>query len=714
MSDMNWPELGSKNQEGGLPFGKILIANRGEIAVRIARACLAMGITSVAVYSEADQEALHVRSCDEAYFIGPAPALESYLRGDKILEMAALAGCDAIHPGYGFLSENADFARAVQAAGLVWIGPGPEAIALMGSKIESKRLAEESDVPIVPGYFGDDQSPMRLTEEAERVGYPVLIKASAGGGGKGMRVVDSPVEFVEALEGAQREALSAFGDASVMLEKYLSEPRHIEVQVLGDAYGHLIHLGERECSIQRRHQKVVEESPSPAIDEALRAQITGAALKLARKAGYQNAGTVEFIFQDGRYYFLEMNTRLQVEHPVTEQALNFDLVEAQIRIAAGEKLWITQDEVEFVAHSMEARLYAEVPERGFLPSTGVITTLNAPYEGYGVRVDAGVSEGDTITPYYDPMIAKIITTGETRHESLVRMQEMLGSMQIEGVQTNLDFLRWLFTYPQFELGNISTRFIERYYRPGAFPLAPVPVALAGGALDLLTRSQAALLEKAGAWRTSSWRQARQKMRTTLLIEGHLYGVELSSRAGSENSWHARLSVGDQTLYDGSVMLFVPRTTHSHAEDFGGTGPTVQIRLARNAATGTEADSAEPQQEMQAIHTLECGFPAPGEFYLFWEGREYWIRQAPHLSTERLNKAVRLSDEDTLESPMPGKVLRVLTAPGESVSDGQTLVIIEAMKMEFSVRAPHSGTVARVNYSEGEQVSAGDVLVEMEK
>jgi 3-methylcrotonyl-CoA carboxylase alpha subunit len=316
-------------------FKKLLIANRGEIAARVARACAALGITSVAVYSDADRQALHVRACDEAYHIGPAPAPESYLRGDKIIEVALAAGCDAIHPGYGFLSENARFAQAVLDAGLVWVGPSPEAISLMGSKIESKRLAERNGVPVVPGYFGDDQSIDRLASEATQVGFPLLVKASAGGGGKGMRVVEQPSALVEAIEGAQREAQAAFGDSSVMLEKYLAEPRHIEVQVLGDQHGNLIHLGERDCSIQRRHQKVVEESPSPAIDDKMRARIASSALALARAAGYTNAGTVEFIFQEGEYYFLEMNTRLQVEHPVTEEAIGFDLVQAQIRVAAG-------------------------------------------------------------------------------------------------------------------------------------------------------------------------------------------------------------------------------------------------------------------------------------------------------------------------------------------------------------------------------------------
>ncbi|HEX8231473.1 MAG TPA: biotin carboxylase N-terminal domain-containing protein [Chloroflexia bacterium] len=680
---------------GGLMvFRKILIANRGEIAVRIARACLALDIKSVAVYSDADEGALHVRACDEAYHIGPAPALESYLRGDKIIEVAKRAGCDAVHPGYGFLSENAAFARAVGDAGLTWIGPTPEAITLMGSKIEAKRLAEQVGVPVVPGYYGDEQTPQRLGAEAERVGYPVLIKASAGGGGKGMRVVERAGDFVAQLEGAQREALAAFNDASVMLERYLTEPRHIEVQVLGDQYGNLVHLGERECSIQRRHQKVVEESPSPAVNQALRAQITGAALKLARRAGYTNAGTVEFIFQDGEFFFLEMNTRLQVEHPVTEQALNFDLVEAQIRIASGERLWVAQDELEFEGHAIEARLYAEAPEKGFLPATGKITLLNAPYDGYGIRVDAGVSEGDEISPYYDPMIAKIVASGETRHQALTRMQEMLGSMELEGLQTNLDFLRWIFSHPQFELGNTSTRFIERYYRPGAFTLVPTQVVLAAGALLTLSPRD----EPGNLWASNSWRQAGQAMHSAVEIEGREYSVELTALDNVANGYRAKIAQGEETLFEGPVLVAVPGPPVSQ-QDVSGVGAAVQVRL----------------QENGPLFMLECGYSdTTREAYLYWEGREYWVRRASALSTERLTKALHLNDEDNLESPMPGKVLKVMVAAGEAVTEEQPLVIIEAMKMEFTVRAPHTGRVAAILFPEGAQVAAGDILVELEK
>ncbi len=680
-----------------MPFHKLLIANRGEIAVRIARACRELGITSVAVYSEADRDALHVRACDEAHYVGPAQANESYLRGDVIIEVARKAACDALHPGFGFLSENADFARRVIEAGITWVGPSPEAIRLMGSKIEAKKIAVRAGVPVVPGYFGDEQSSAGLEAEAKTIGFPVLIKASAGGGGKGMRVVERPEEFVEGLEGAQREAKAAFGDATVMLEKYLTEPRHIEVQVLGDNLGHMIHLGERECSIQRRHQKVMEESPSPVVTPELREKITRAAVSLAKAAGYSNAGTVEFIYQDGEFYFLEMNTRLQVEHTVTEEALDIDLVEAQLRIAAGEQLWIAQDEVEFVGAAIEVRLYAEDPERGFLPSTGRITQLEMPFAERDVRIDAGVTLGDSITPYYDPMIAKIITSGDTRAAALLRMQEVLGGLSVGGVRTNLDFLRWLVSHPQVEMGNLSTRFIERYYRPGAFVLAPVQVILAGGSVLLLSEDYGEPgVPPIGVWQANAWRMAGQRLDATLMIEGHPYGVSLS-RSGFDNAeWRSEIRQGDTILLEQEVRLIL-RPQPDVSTHFDKVAPVVQVALP-----------GEP------LHSIEYGWGPDDVVSIIWEGREYLVRSAPPLSTERLERSVHLQDEDTLESPMPGKVLRVLVSPGEQVSEEQALVIIEAMKMEFTVRAPHDGRVVVVKYGEGDQVAAGDVLVELDK
>lgn len=678
-------------------FNKALIANRGEIVVRIARACSALGIKSVAIYSDADRDALHVRACDEAYYIGPAPATESYLRGDKIIEVAHRAGCDAIHPGFGFLSENAGFAADVIAAGLAWVGPSPEAIALMGSKIESKRLAEQAGVPVVPGYWGDDRSLATLESEAQRIGFPVLIKASAGGGGKGMRVVESQAGLAEALEGARREAQAAFGDDTIMLERYLEEPRHIEIQVLGDKFGHLIHLGERECSIQRRHQKVVEESPSPAVSEELREKMAASALALARAAGYYNAGTVEFIYQDGHYFFLEMNTRLQVEHAVTEEAHDFDLVEAQIRIAAGEPLALSQEDIAFVSHALEVRLYAEDPERGFLPSTGTITRLDAPHEEAGVRIDAGVGLGDRITPYYDPMIAKIITSGETRQSAIRRMREALGGLNIGGVTTNLDFLRWVVAHPQFEMGNLSTRFIERYYQPGAFALAPIQVVLSAAGLSMLGALSAGD-EAPDVWQSLGWRLARQQLRANLIVAGHRYEAVLSKVTGAAGEWQAVVRQSNNIMYEGHVGFQLQ--PHQAADNnFDRVPPTLELKL----------------DEGPTLYSIEYGLgETQSEFFVVWQGQEYWIRIAPGLSTDRLGRTVRHSDEDTLESPMPGKVLKVLVAAGDQVSEEEPLVIIEAMKMEFTVRAPHEGKVANVCYKEGDQVAAGDVLVEMEK
>jgi 3-methylcrotonyl-CoA carboxylase alpha subunit len=674
-------------------FKKLLIANRGEIAARVARACSALGITSVAVYSDADRHAFHVRACDEAYHIGPAPASESYLRGDKIIEIARSAGCDAIHPGYGFLSENARFAQAVLNAGLAWVGPSPEAISLMGSKIESKRLAERNGVPVVPGYFGDDQSIDTLVSEASRVGYPLLVKASAGGGGKGMRVVEQPSTLEEAIEGAQREALAAFGDSSVMLEKYLAEPRHIEVQVLGDHHGNLLHLGERDCSIQRRHQKVVEESPSPAIDDEMRARITSSALALARAAGYTNAGTVEFIFQGGEYYFLEMNTRLQVEHPVTEEAIGFDIVQAQIRVAAGEPLDLSQESVRFGKHAIEVRLYAEDPERGFLPSTGTITHLSI-HTPPNIRIDAGVDAGDAISPYYDPMIAKIIASGEDKSEAIRAMRGALGSLELRGLNTNLDFLRWLVAHPQFESGDFSTRFIERYYTPGAFAAPPVEV-LAGGAAIL---ALAPLHKDAkDAWTGISWRQAQQQIPCRFVVEGRAYQALLSRISGQESRWQVKISQGEAVIHDGSLEIDLPNDV-ARAGGFSGQASGIPLRF----------DGGDARHNVILVGRRDC------ECTLAWQGMQYVVRQAPPVSTETLATAIHVRDEDTLESPMPGKVLKVLAKPGDLVSEDQPLVIIEAMKMEFTVRAPHDGIVAAIHYQEGDQVSVGDILAEMEK
>src|SRR2546421_3095928 len=444
-------------------FKKILIANRGEIAVRVARACREMGISTVAVYSEPDAAALHVRLADEAYLIGPAPSVESYLRIDRVVEAARLCGAEAVHPGYGFLAENAEFARAVSGAGLVFIGPPADALELMGSKTSARRAALAAGVPVVPGANEALASVQEARETATRVGYPVMLKAAAGGGGKGMRLVSSENELASAFEAAQSEAASAFGDPSVYIERAVERPRHIEIQIFADTHGNFVHLGERECSIQRRHQKVVEECPSPIDDPSLRARMGAAAIRVARAASYVGAGTVEFLVSDvtREFYFLEMNTRLQVEHPVTELVTGFDLVREQIRVAAGEPLSFTQDEVHWTGHAVECRVYAEDPEQDFMPSPGRITHLRVP-AGPGVRADAGVYDGAEASIYYDPLISKLATWGRTRAEAVERMRRALSEYAVGGIKTTLPFFREVMRDPEFVAGQLDTAFIARF------------------------------------------------------------------------------------------------------------------------------------------------------------------------------------------------------------------------------------------------------------
>src|SRR5262245_30566196 len=449
---------------GELMFSKILIANRGEIACRVIKTARRLGIKTVAVYSDADRNAMHVAMADEAVHIGGSPARESYLVVERIIDAARRTGAQAIHPGYGFLSENAGFAEACAKAGIVFIGPPPAAIRAMGSKSEAQKIMEKARVPLVPGYHGDDQSPALLAKEAARIGFPVLIKASAGGGGKGMRVVESAPKFDEALAGAKREAKSSFADDHVLVEKYLTRPRHIEIQVFADSHGNCLYLFERDCSIQRRHQKVIEEAPAPNMDPKRRKAMGEAAVAAARAIGYVGAGTVEFIAnQDGSFYFMEMNTRLQVEHPVTEMITGQDLVEWQLVVAAGGKLPLTQDQLRIDGHAVEVRLYAEDPNRNFLPSTGTLVHLRLPAESLNVRVDTGVRQGDTVTPFYDPMIAKVIVHDRDRTSAMRRMAALMGETEVVGVTTNAALLKALCAHPAFVGGEVDTGFIERHH-----------------------------------------------------------------------------------------------------------------------------------------------------------------------------------------------------------------------------------------------------------
>ncbi len=498
-----------------MTFDTLLVANRGEIACRVIRTARALGLRTVAVYSEADAGALHAGLADEAVLIGPAPAAESYLKAEAILAAAKESGAQAVHPGYGFLSENADFAEACAAAGLVFVGPPPAAIRAMGAKDRAKAIMEEAGVPVVPGYHGEDQATERLAEAAGQVGYPVMIKAVAGGGGKGMRLVEDSAAFEDALAGARREAAAAFGNDRVLIEKYLARPRHIEIQVFADRHGNAVHLFERDCSIQRRHQKVIEEAPAPDFDPADREAMGAAALRAAQAIGYEGAGTVEFLYQDNAFYFMEMNTRLQVEHPVTESITGLDLVAEQIRIAEGEALGYTQDDLAWQGHAIECRLYAEDPANNFLPDPGRLLR-HAPPSGFGVRVDAGVEQHGEVLIHYDPMIAKLITWGRTRAEAIGRMERALAEYDVAGVRTTLPFCQFVMQHPAFRDGDFSTHFVAQHFDPAALhppdPETDRAAALAAVLYHATQRSpaptEAPTNNVAPAHSASRWRRRR--------------------------------------------------------------------------------------------------------------------------------------------------------------------------------------------------------------
>ncbi|MBV9967711.1 MAG: acetyl/propionyl/methylcrotonyl-CoA carboxylase subunit alpha [Alphaproteobacteria bacterium] len=654
-------------------FSKILIANRGEIACRVIRTARRMGIATVAVYSEADANALHVAMADEARLIGPPPARDSYLNIAAVIEAARQSGAEAIHPGYGFLSENADFAEACANAGLVFIGPPAEAIRAMGSKAAAKSLMQAHGVLVVPGYHGDAQDAAALAAEAERIGYPVLIKASAGGGGRGMRIVTRADEFARALVGAKREAAGAFGDDRVLLERYLERPRHIEVQVFGDRHGNIVHLWERDCSIQRRHQKIVEEAPAPGLGKTQRKKFGETAVAAARAVGYVGAGTVEFIAErDAKhFYFMEMNTRLQVEHPVTEAITGTDLVEWQIRVAAGEELPLQQNEVARHGHAIEVRLYAENPERGFLPATGTLHGLHFP-ETDLARVDTGVRQGDAVTPFYDPMIAKIIAWGEDREAARARLQRALADTAILGVATNLGFLYRVAANPDFAEGKVDTGFIERH-REALLPAArSMPhVALAAAALWRLTKPNTA----AGSDRFSPW--ARPNGWQLNLVPAP---VSLHLRFGMEEVAIEAMATGD-----GWRLRFGDVDQQATAERM----PNERLSVTLDGARST-------------VRILEHG----NELAVFLDG-ESWPFTA-------IDPLARPAGADTsggrLTAPMPGRVIQLLVAPGETVRRGQAMMVIEAMKMEHTIAAPRDGVVEAVNYAAGDPVEEGVELI----
>ena len=671
-------------------FRKILIANRGEIACRVVAAARDMGVRTVAVYSDADRDARHVALADEARRIGPPGARESYLNAAAILAAARETGAEAIHPGYGFLSENEEFAAACAGAGIVFIGPRPEAIAAMGDKSAAKRLMEKAGVPLLPGYHGENQDPVFLKKEADGIGYPVLVKASAGGGGKGMRVVPDGKAFAAALESAKREAKAAFGDERVLVEKYLDRPRHIEVQVFGDTHGNVVHLFERDCSVQRRHQKVLEEAPAPGLSPGRRRAMGEAAVAAAKSIQYNGAGTVEFIAgRDGTFYFMEMNTRLQVEHPVTEMVTGLDLVKWQLAVAAGEPLPLKQSELELRGHAIEARIYAENPARGFLPSTGTLRHLRAP-EGVEfrcisgemrapVRVDSGVRQGDAITPHYDSMIAKLIVWGENRATALGRLRAALAGYEVVGVSTNVEFLLRTVASKAFSSADLDTGLIERC-RAELFPSD-------GGASDQ-ELAAAALAE---------------------LIAEQAQAAAAAKTSGDPHSpWHIvdgwRLNLGSH-----HELVFVEGgRTHRVALHFTPSGLKFSIGQREYSLAGSEeAGSLRVTLGEASFRTRAVRDGA--DWHLFRDGAHRVLTLQSAQATPEPDAVL-----GSLAAPMPGKVLQVLVKAGAAVSEGDPLVILEAMKMEHTIAAPHDGRVAEILYGAGEQVAEGAELLRLEK
>ncbi len=666
-------------------FTKILIANRGEIACRVIKTARRLGIKTVAVYSDADRNARHVAMADEAVHIGPSAARESYLVADRIIDAAKRTGAQAIHPGYGFLSENAGFADACAAAGIVFIGPPAASIRAMGSKSEAKKIMEKARVPLVPGYHGDDQSPELLAAEAAKIGFPVLIKASAGGGGKGMRVVESAEKFADALAGAKREAKASFADDHVLVEKYLTRPRHIEIQVFADA-SDCLYLFERDCSLQRRHQKVIEEAPAPNMDPARRKQMGEAAVAAARAIGYQGAGTVEFIAdQDGTFFFMEMNTRLQVEHPVTEAITGQDLVEWQLIVAAGGKMPLTQDELRIDGHAVEVRLYAEDPARNFLPSTGTLVHLKLPEEGAHVRVDTGVRQGDTVTPFYDPMIAKVIVHDRDRTSALRRMAALMGETEVVGVTTNSVLLKALCSHPAFVGGEVDTGFIERH-RATLFA-KPAPAgdrAFAVATLARLLEWQDAAQPAAG----DPWSPWNQQNGFRLLEEGH---EEVRWKDGERE-----VVVIARRLRSGGVRLELPdgaREARVERRDDG----TLSIGLGQDSFVATVVRRT----------ALDGGI----DYTLFMDGGSLRLRLVDPLDVTQYEATA--SADAVVRAPLPGKIIDLRVKAGDTVSKGQALLVLEAMKMEHTLAAPADGTVKSLRYAVGEQVPEGAELVEFE-
>ena len=655
-------------------FRTLLIANRGEIAARVIRTARAMGLRTVAVYSEADQGAMHVALADEAVLLGPARARDSYLNIERVIEAARRTGAEAVHPGYGFLSENAEFAQACAKAGLVFVGPTAEMMTAMGSKSGSKALMEKAGVPLVPGYHGEDQDEAILSKAADKIGFPVLVKASAGGGGRGMRVVRSAAELGPAVVSAKREAKAAFGDDRMLIEKYVDNPRHIEVQVIGDSHGNLLSLFERECTLQRRHQKVIEEAPSPTLNAKQRELVWEAARKAAGAVNYVGAGTIEFVSDGKDVFFIEMNTRLQVEHPVTELITGIDLVEWQLRVAFGEKLPVTQDQITMKGHAIEARVYAENPQKNFMPSVGKIRSWHLPGETDGLRIDAGYRAGDAVSPYYDAMLAKVIAWAPTREAAIDRLNRGLEETDVRGIVTNIPFLSALVTHPKVRANKIDTGFIERELKsltalasaPGDLELAAAVTGIIGG------EAKAARLEVRSPWQTSGWMPVGRRERVFVFRSGQAaelkvtlqYGKGPSTLLISDHSFAFASSVSEEGGYD--VTL-------------GGVKSRVVALI-----------------EGQELYLRTRN----GRFEL------HWVDPFGGETEEQ-------TGEDKIVAPLPGTVVALLAEEGVTLEKGAPILTLEVMKMEQTLRAPFAGVLKKIKCKVGDIVQEGVELAELE-
>ena len=696
-------------------FSKILIANRGEIACRVAATAKRLGIRTVAVYSDADREAKHVAVCDEAVYLGGSSPKDSYLKGDAIIAIAKETGAEAIHPGYGFLSENADFAQACQDAGLVFIGPSAAAIRAMGGKSESKRLMESAGVPLIPGYHGDNQDAQFLKQQADSIGYPVLIKASAGGGGKGMRIVEQSSDFIDLLDSCRREAITSFGNDQVLVEKYALKPRHIEIQVFGDTHGNYVHLFERDCSVQRRHQKVLEEAPAPGVDATMREAMGTAAIEAARAVSYFGAGTVEFIVEQREgsmnFYFMEMNTRLQVEHPVSEAISGVDLVEWQLLVAAGQPLPKTQDELTINGHAIEARICAENPDNGFLPATGTLFTYQKPehstFNITDVRIDDGVREGDVISPFYDSMIAKLIVHAPTREQALAKLDRALGQTRIVGLPTNVAFLRYILNTESFSQANLDTALIEREADElfNQHPLKLSTLAVTAIAQQLASEGIAQDADADPFSKPTGFRAYNDYTRSfSLIYDEQAYSARISN-------WH---NANDADSKKGSDTL-----------------SSFTLAIEKEIASNDTQDNVNVAAQTESVYEGEVSYASSDahNHTLWLEGArisaQSWVHnETVYVFTDSGRDEITLIDimahvgeesaaVGSLKSPMPGQVVAFKVAVGDSVKKGEPLAVIEAMKIEHTITAPTDGVVAELLFAAGDSVADGDELLRID-